>query len=338
MLQLKNRTPFSAQLALFPNQKGVDTLYIVAKATFNIGRQWTLADEQKMPLGADEYWSDDPATSSIKYASDLHIGKPATDVIMVGHAWAPEGTQVSQQDVALSVGHVRKYIRVFGDRQWDNGYISSPLPFNAMPMVYERAFGGVHKTDGKIVAAEVRNPVGCGFAGKRRVKEMNGLALPNLEDPRQLLQCIGDVVNPAGFGFIAPHWQPRVSFAGTYDEKWQTKQAPYLPADFDLRFFNMAHPDLIYPGYLTGGEPVQISGVNPNGVLQFNLPELTLRADVSIRSRLEQPRFNLETVIIEPDELLLDMTWKAAMPCDKEALKIREVVVLLSSSHDQQAA
>ena len=325
MLQLKNRTPFAAQLALFPNKQGIDTLHIFVKATLNIGRQWTLADEQKPPTGSDEYWSDDPATSSIKFASDLHIGKPATDVVMVGHAWAPQDTQVSQLDVALSVGHVKKYIRVFGDRHWDNGYISSPLPFNAMRLVYERAFGGIHNTDTKIVAGEVRNPIGCGFAGKRKVKEMNGLPLPNLEDPRQLLQRIGDVVNPAGFGFLSPNWQPRLSFAGTYDEQWQTKQAPYLPSDFDLRFFNMAHPDLVYPGYLTGGEPVQISGVNPNGVLQFNLPEFTIRADVAVKSRTEQPNFNLETVLIEPDELLLGMTWRAEIPCDKEVLKIREV-------------
>ena len=190
----------------------------------------------------------------------------------------------------------------------------------------------------KIIAGEVRNPIGCGFAGKRRVKEMNGQPFPNLEDPRQLLQQVGDVVNPTGFGFLSPNWQPRLSFAGTYDEQWQTRQAPYLPADFDLRFFNMAHPDLIYPGYLTGGEPVQISGVNPNGVLKFNLPELSLQAAVAIKSRTEHPGFNLETLLIEPDELLLGMTWKAALPCDKEILDIHEVDIHLSGGQRQVAA
>jgi hypothetical protein len=100
----------------------------------------------------------------------------------------------------------------------------------------------------------------------------------------------------------------------------------------------MAHPDMVYPGYLSGGEPVRISGVNPDGVLEFDLPELTLKADVSIHSRREQPPFYLETVVIEPDELLLDMTWKAKLPCDKEALKIREVVVLLTGNHKRKAA
>ena len=83
---------------------------------------------------------------------------------------------------------------------------------------------------------------------------------------------------------------------------------------------------------------MQISGVNPNGVLKFNLPELTIKADVAIKSRTEQPSFNLETLLIEPDELLLGMTWKAALPCDKEALKIREVDIYLVGNQNQVTA
>lgn len=337
MLQLKNNTPFVAQLALFPNQQGIDTLYIIVKATFNIGQQWTLADEQKPPQGEDEYWSDDPLTSSIKNASDMHIGKPATDIILTGQAWAPEGREVRQMDVDLSVGQVNKTIRVFGDRHWKNGAISSAKPFSAMPLVYEKAFGGIHEHDGNIVAGEARNPVGCGFTGKRKAKQMNGLPVPNLEDPRQLLQQAGDIVTPACFGFVSPSWQPRLSFAGTYDENWHITQAPYLPKDFDMRFFNMSHPDLVYPGYLVGGEKVHISGVHPKGPLQFNLPVVALTANVALKSRTEQPAFNLETLLIEPDQLQLSMTLRAALPCDKETLKIREVAINLSRSQSRQA-
>lgn len=338
MLQLKNNTPFAAQLAVFPNQHGVDTLYIIAKATFNIGQEWSLAKEQKTTQAEDEYWSDDPVNSSLKKVSDIHIGKPATDIIMLGHACAPEGKEVRQMDVSLSVGHVTKTIRVFGDRQWDNGTISSAMPFNTMPLVYEKAFGGVHQQDGNVIAAEIRNPVGCGFCGKRSSHEMNGMALPNLEDPRQLLQELGDVVSPAGFSFVSPNWQPRASFAGTYDENWQKTQAPYLPKDFDLRFFNMSHPDLVYSGYLVGGEPVQIIGAHPKGTLKLNLPSVTLITDVYLKSRIENPAFNLETVLIEPDQLQLSMTWKAALPCDKEILKVKEVTINLANGHSQQAA
>lgn len=338
MLQLKNNTPFAAQLAVFPDQFGIDTLYIIVKATFNIAQQWTLADEQVPPQADDVYWGDDALTSSIKSASEMHIGKPATDIILTGQARAPEGHEVRQMDVDLSVAQVNKTIRVFGDRHWDNGAISSPSPFSAMPLVYEKAFGGIHELNGNIIAGEDRNPVGCGFSGKRKVKEMNGLPVPNLEEPRQLLKQVGDIVRPAGFGFISPNWQPRLAFAGSYDERWQKTQAPYLPEDFDLRFFNMANPDLIYPGYLVGGEPVQINGVHPQGPLQFNLPVVAFTANVAIKSRTEQPRFNLETLLIETNLLQLSMTFRAALPCDKETLKIREVAINLSRSQSRQVA
>lgn len=338
MLQLKNNTPFAAQLALFPNLQGVDSLYIIVKATFNIGQKWTLVDEQPPLQAEDQFWGDDPTISSIKRASEIHINKPATDVVLLGHAKSTEAKEMNKMDVSLKVGHVKKTIRVFGDRYWDNGKISSPQYFNSMPLVYEKAFGGINKKEDKIVASEDRNPVGCGFVGKCKAREMQGLAVPNLEDPRQLLQQFGDIVVPAGFSFISPNWQPRVSFAGTYDERWQKKRAPYLPEDFDLRFFNMAHPDLIYPGYIVGGEPVNINGVHPAGALQFNLPTVVLSANVAIKSRVETPVFNLETLLIETDKLQLSMTWNASLPCDKEMLKIREVVINLSRNQNRQTA
>lgn len=252
MLQLQNNTPFDANMALFPNEDAVDTLYILVKATFNIGKNWTLADEQLPLLVGDEYWTE-PVKSSIKYPSDYHTGKPCSDIMMLGHACAPDGKEVTSLDVSLTVGEVYKTIRVFGDRHWQNGHITASKPFRTMPLVYEKAYGGVHIADGQIVAADERNPVGRGFAGLRSVEQMNGVPLPNLEDPANLISDISQQPLPACFAASAPHWMPRSQYAGTYDEQWQTTRAPYLPQDFDRRFFNMAHPDLVYPGYLQGG-------------------------------------------------------------------------------------
>lgn len=337
MLQLKNNTPFAANLALFPNKDGVDSLYILASATFNIGKKWTLVDEQIPPRAEDVYWGDEPQTSSIKYPSDFHIGKPASDILMLGHAHAPEGRKLSQQDVSLSVGQVSKTVRVFGDRHWQAGSMSAPQPFESIPLVYERAFGGVHQSEDEILSAELRNLVGCGYLGKQKARVLDGLPVPNLEDPRQLLQQAGDIVQPAGFGAISPNWQPRVAYAGTYDEHWQTSRAPYLPEDFDHRFFNLAHPDLIYPGYLQGGEAVRISGVHPLGIIQFSLPVIGLSAKVYIGNRVEAPMFNLETLLIEPDEMKISLSWKAAMACDKSVLKIKDVILNLSQQRQQAA-
>src|SRR5688572_5320520 len=188
MLQLKNNTPFATAFAIFPNENGVDTLYIMVKATFVIGVQWTLAKAQIPLQQGDEYWGE-PAKSSVRISSDYHIGKPATDIVMMGAACAPEQRPVRQMDVGLQVGSLSKVVRVFGDRVWNQGQITQPEPFVTMPLVYERAFGGQDLIEGgKLRDAEVNNPVGCGFAGKKNPQEMQGLPLPNIEDPDYLIR------------------------------------------------------------------------------------------------------------------------------------------------------
>lgn len=329
MAQVHNTTRFAVDTILLANEAAVDTLYIVVKASFNIGKALTLAEEQPPPLDADIYWTE-PGRSSIKYAADLHIGKSATDIVMLGHACAPDRRETTQLDVSLSVGQVSKTVQVFGDRHWHEGNITRPAPFKTMAMVYEKAYGGVHIADGQTVDAYAHNPVGRGFAGARGANDMNGVPLPNLEDPRQLIRSPTDQPMPACFGFCAPHWQPRASYAGTYDDMWQTTRAPYLPNDFDKRFFNMAHPDLIYPGYLQGGEPVTITHMHPAGTLKFDLPQVNLVTRVRIAERTAAPEPLLDTVILEPNQLKLTMVWRAAVACDKQTLKIDEVKIGLS--------
>lgn len=329
MLQLNNKTPFAASVALFADQYGVDTIYVIVKASFNIGPNWTLMSTQSPPVEADIYWAE-PGKSSIRYASDYHIGKPASDIIMNGLACAPDRQPVRSLDVSLSVGQVAKNVRVFGDREWQGGFISEPATFETMPMVYERAFGGIHLVDGDIQSSEMRNPLGCGYAGRRSQSEMNGVPLPNLEDPGCLIGQPDDRPPPACFGFSSPGWQPRVSYSGTYDEAWQTQRAPYLPLDFDSRFFNTAHADLIYPDYLQGGEAVSISGMHPSGIIGFELPRLELNSQFKTGTHIDSRTFNLETLIIEPNLLQLGMQWRAAYPCGKRVLEVEEIKIRMT--------
>lgn len=328
MLQLENLSPFAANIALFPNEHGVDTLYVIAKASFYIGNKWTLLEEQEPPTEADIYYGE-PEISSLKYASDFHIGKPGTDIIMNGLACAPERKDVTHLDVSLKVASLSKTIRVFGNRYWVDGRVSSPEAFSVMPMVYENAYGGAHKIEEVVDSAEQRNPIGKGFIGERKDVEINGLPLPNLEDPSQLIRVPTDNPAPACFGFISPNWEPRVNYAGTYDEIWQSNRAPYLPLDFDKRFFNMAQPDMVASDYLKGGEPVSIIGMHPTGELRFHLPLVNINSEIIVGNMAYQPHMNLETVLLEPNKLHLSMVWRAAFPCDKNVLKIEKVRVSL---------
>jgi hypothetical protein len=235
----------------------------------------------------------------------------------------------------VRVGAMVKVIQVFGDRVWRTGLagqgITSPEPFVEMPLVYERAFGGVHdRGDGHALYVP-QNPVGRGFRGKRGAGEIEGTPLPNLEDPQAPIRAPGDQPRTMCFGPVAPSWEPRRSFAGTYDEAWKASRAPYLPLDFSPRFFNCAPPDLTARGYLRGGEPVEIGGCSVSGMERFSLPVCAIDAEVDVDGAIARPDLVLETVLLEPGAMRVCLTYRGAVPCDKKGLKIREVRLALRS-------
>jgi hypothetical protein len=332
MLQLRNDTPFQGALMLLPNADGVDTVYAVVKGTFVLvatpdGVRLSLSDAPLAVQVAPEYYGA-PGTSSIRRPSDVSLEKAGTDVLVIGQAWAPAGRPTAVLDVSVMVGPVWNQARVYGDRVWERGGVgympTPPAPFLAVPLVWERAYGGRDRTAGGI-AEESRNPVGTGFRTGEGLEPVEGLSLPNIEDPGAPLTSWSQRPAPVGFGPLDAYWEPRRSFAGTYDERWQSERAPYLPEDFDARFLQVAPPSLIVPGHLRGDEPVALRGLTADGVLQFHLPavapSVTYRLD---DGRVERPAL-LDTVILEPDAGRVVLVWRAALVCDKKALRVREV-------------
>ena len=130
---------------------------------------------------------------------------------------------------------------------------------------------------------------------------------------------------PAGFGFIAPSWQPRRGHAGTYDEAWAATRAPFLPRDFDPRFANAASAGLTFDEGLRGGEPIALDGVSREGPLRSVVPALRPRVEVIAAGKREAPPVQLETLLLEPDERRMSLTWRAALRCDKRALKLERI-------------
>jgi hypothetical protein len=327
MLQLKNETPFTAKLFLLPDAAGIETVFTVVKATFALTPQLRLAEEQ-VPVAPVDAHHGDPALTSVRVPSDVSLSKQGTDVLVLGSAWAPGGKPTWQSDVSVRVGPVAKTARIFGDRVWDAGptgaAVSWVAPFDRMPLVWERAFGGTDLTEQGPIA-DWRNPVGKGFRASGSLNALAGAALPNIEDPAALISSPRDTRAPTGFGPIAAHWEPRRSFAGTYDESWQRTRAPYLPHDFDARFLQLAPPGLVVAGHLRGGELVDIRGATPDGVLQCALPGFQLGVTYRLDEGSRQRAAVLDTVIIETDVQRLVMVWRTALPCDKKALKVREV-------------
>jgi hypothetical protein len=203
-----------------------------------------------------------------------------------------------------------------------------------MPLIWERAFGGRH-IQGDAVISEDRNPVGIGFAplspatdSKEQPRpNLEGQPLPNLENLEEPLKQPGDSPTPACLAPIAPAWLPRRAFAGTYDEEWQRGRAPYLPDDFDPRFFQCAAPEFVFDRYLTGGESVDVAGVSPEGPIAFTVPDSRLIVEVTVAGTSHHPRLDLETVSIEPDDNRVCLTWRATLPCNRQALRVQRIVV-----------
>jgi hypothetical protein len=293
-----------------------------------------VADEPRPVTLVDEHFGE-PGTSSLRHASEVHLFKPGTDVVVVGDACAPGGRPVAFVDVSLGIGDRIKTARVHGERHFTEGLggvrPSDAEPFVRAPVTYERAYGGRHVLDpaAGLVLEEPRNPVGRGFLGQRSTTELLGHPAPSIEDPRRPIGLLGERSIPVGFGPIAPWWEPRRGFVGTYDEAWQKTQAPYLPRDFDGRFFHVAPEDLVFSQGLTGGERVALMGFHPQGLQRFDLPRCQLAITATIGGRREGLRPWLETVVLEPTEERFTLSWRAALPVDKRVLQVEDVAVSL---------
>jgi hypothetical protein len=336
MLELRNRTPYTAAIVPGLDREGQDFATIVIKATFSLASasdhspgQLPLAEEPMPIVWADEFYGE-PDSSSMKYESDTSPARGGTDVVLVGNAYAPRG-RTERVDVHLQAGPISKTVRVFGDRRWSKtlGFrrMSRPKPFEVMPLVYERAFGGSdlsHRKEKKH-AFEKRNPVGTGFTTAGKSGHFDDLALPNLEDPAQLISKPKDKPRPAGFGFVARHWEPRVSYVGTYDDAWMEQRCPLLPLDFDERHFRSAHPDLCAPAHFSGGEEVRVRNASRDGELRFAVPGLRFEAKASVQGEDQQLEPRIDTILIEPDEQRVAVTWKATLPCSRRFLLVEYV-------------
>jgi hypothetical protein len=105
------------------------------------------------------------------------------------------------------------------------------------------------------------------------------------------------------------------------------RRSPYLPLDFDRRFFQVAPPGLVAPAYLRGGEAVEVRGATPSGLLRFQLPLASVRVTFMLDDAPQVRPADLDTVLIEPDAGRVVLVWRSALRCDKKTLRVREVAV-----------
>src|SRR5271157_58192 len=328
-----NQTTLPAAVLALLDQHATQFLLIVVSATFEAppGGNVRLAEEQ-LPLWEVDEYRGDPGASSVLHEDDFVLEKPVVDVLVNGRALAPNGRKVERLRVGLRVGPLKKELQVTGNRFWTQGLLgvtpTSPEPFESMPIIYERAYGGIDTRSndpGKHVS-EPRNPIGVGFRGAPPQNPEIGTALPNIEYPSQAMTSPRSHPEPAGFGVVAKNWRPRIGFAGTYDDAWLAEQWPLLPVDSDPRFFQAAPLDQ-QSDEIRGGMPVELTNMTPEGSWRFTLPTLNIPVRLDFGDREETAKLRLDTVELEPDRYRFKLTARVKVPIVRNRSPLRMVVL-----------
>lgn len=328
------------------NESGTPIFSVLVKRTFDIRpNQAAVRNEHTNPLVmVDEYYDHgDPEWSTVKYETDFVPYKLATDVVLIGKAYAPYGKLVKQLDVSIEVSNYQKVIRVIGDRECiyrkkQHPLFTEPLEFTEMKIRYEKAYGGSdQRSNPELPFFYPRNSMGTGLAVKNIPEVIDGLSLPNLEDPEDLLTpervILGEPTQwnkqplPQGFGWFQRTWYPRCSFVGSVpgfvdpDEIMREEILGLVPKrqialarqfklpSFDVRFNNGASLGLVLP-YLPRGERIKLFNLTPDGQLEFTLPKDTPKIMLDIGLGENELEVVLHTVCIRLEENQVDLVWR----------------------------
>jgi hypothetical protein len=334
-LELINATRMVAGYNMGLEPSGRELLVVVIKGTFVLprpGEPVRLHDEQ-LPLIMADTFTGAPGFSAPVYEVDFAPRKHACDVLLVGSAHAPEGRQVTRLRVGLRVGPMEKAFDVVGNRVWQAGLTgikaSAPLPFTKMPISYDAAFGGAdrHSEDEVEHDAYLPNPVGRGWQKHLKNAWVDGKPLPNTEELGKAVRFPSDKCKPMAFGPLGRGWPQRARYAGTYDQHWLDDVFPFLPQDFDERYYQAAPEDQQVP-LPKGPMEVVLSGFTADGIRQFVLPHF--EAPVYVfpkRGDREDHIATLDTIVFEPDLGRFTMSWRVARPLKKSMHEMAQVLV-----------
>lgn len=133
---------------------------------------------------------------------------------------------------------------------------------------------------------------------------------------------------PRGLGVVAKPWQPRLARAGTFDDRWLAERWPNMPADFDMAYWNGAHPDM-QCDYLFGGEVVELWNLLPSSapgvtleggrrLCRFTVPDAGVAARVTNTSGEKAwGALAIDTLIVDLEEMRLSLVWRIVVPAGR---------------------
>lgn len=328
----QHREPFDVLVVRgtydFPEERGAFVQYA------EVQHPICFADEYAGPV------AENPLAAVLARDGDLVIHKPSTDIHVIGTAHAPGGRPTTDWIASVSVGSVHKRVRLLGPRRFERrltGWrLTDPTPIASLRLDYRRAFGGAFTVPGAVLESaqpeyltKPDNPAGCGWLPddedlkriseearpyvEAQVNALEHLAAPQIEGPDDPIRRPTQRSAAEGFGPVARWCAPRIDRAGTYDQTWRDERSPGYPDDFDPRFFQSAHPDLVSPTYLQGDEVVRLENLLPEGTVTMHLPGRVLVAIAERESgEINGGRMQLDTVTIDLDQRRVSLVWRGA--------------------------
>jgi hypothetical protein len=273
-----NNTPFGAIGFEQMHRDGRRMAVVAARVSYALTIDGRLERIEGAELALSDTYDGPPATSPLIVASDLVPFRPFGDVTLLGASHAPKGAESASWTVGLRVGETARVLNVTGSRAWEprqgRGFVlGAPKPCRVAPLDYRHAAGG------SIIGAprpevDPRNPAGTGMLDAKYTSPLHSYGAPAIEDPADPVHDPFARPEPVGFGPLAPSWQPRLRFAGTYDDAWRQSHHPRLPGDFDYRFHQVSPSAQWQPGYLQAGAPVALGRlIQGGGRLDFAIPD-----------------------------------------------------------------
>jgi hypothetical protein len=333
-MELLNQTGFKAGWTLGFQKDGRELLIVAVKATFDLppdGLEPTIAKEQAPLVESDEF-TGEPGYSATRYESDYAHRKPFCDVLVNGSAYAPHGEPAEKVTVGLYLGPIQKRFEVVGDRFWDEVLFlaapSLPTRFVKLPISYDRAYGGTDKSEKKPgkIKTYLDNPVGVGYYPITGGKTLIGKRLPNTCEIGRLATGRMGRYRPMSLSPLGRNFKCRIPFTGTYDKKWLEERAPFFPDNFDYRYFQCAPADQQMP-YPQGGEQIGLENLTPDAMRRFRLPKIPMPVlFIPHRGEAKQNDAVIDTILIEPDQNRLMLTWRTILPLRRNCFEIRQIV------------
>ncbi|MBX4956788.1 DUF2169 family type VI secretion system accessory protein [Rhizobium lentis] len=332
-MQIWNQTGYPTEFTMGMDKAGHEYIVVVVKGTFDFPEApdgLVRKSSIQMPLVMADTHTGEPGFSTTLWETDFAFRKPRCDVVANGCAYAPGGRPAERVTVGIKLGNWSKVFEVLGHREWRAlGPVfsaSAPQPFLRQPFSYDSAWGGTDRLDpdDDLPASYRQNPFGTGWARTRNQRLIPGLRLPNTQATGEEIRSPFGDYRPMSFGPYGRAWPGRIEFAGTYDQNWTDNIFPFLPPDFDERYFQMAPPDQ-QVDFPKGGEDVVIVNLTPSGRESFQLPATGLPITLfKGNEKAFEGEILPDTVLFDLENRRFSLVWRVSQRIHRTILDFSE--------------